>query len=148
MTPLLPPGVIFHSSFSSKSRYFSLVMMSRDSPPTMVRSVPSSTFQILSGKLSCLKPRQAFVDFPSKRTFHFPFFASAGEQPIANMSSNPASFLIIRYLLQMGKRLSQSKVEWLQSILTHVPFAPCFRSEEPAVSSPVREGGEISSRKP
>src|SRR6266850_7525037 len=99
MMPLLPPGAIFHSSFSSKSRYFSLVMMSRDSPPTMVLSVLSSTFHVLLGKSSCRNPRQASVDFPSKRTFHFPFFASAGQQLIANMSTKPASLFIIRNLL-------------------------------------------------
>src|SRR5260370_5048215 len=98
MMPLLPPGAIFHSSFSSKSRYFPLVMMSSDSPPTMVLSVSPSTFHVLLGKLSCRNPRQASVDFASKRTFHFPFFASAGQQLIANMSTKPATFFIIRNL--------------------------------------------------
>src|SRR6266850_3375100 len=112
MMPLLPPGAIFHSSFSSKSRYFSLVMMSRDSLPTMVLSVSPSTFHVLLGKLSWRNPRQASVDFPSKRTFHFPFFASVGQELIANMSTKPASFSIIRNLpFEMFGSLRLSKGE-------------------------------------
>src|SRR6266849_1363959 len=45
MIPLLPPGLIFHSSSSSKSRYLSLVMMSTGSlAPSIVLSSPFSTF--------------------------------------------------------------------------------------------------------
>src|SRR6266850_2326801 len=98
MMPLLPPGAIFHSSFSSKSPYFSLVMMSRDSLPTMVLRVLSSTVHVLSGKLSCRNPRQASVECPAKSTFHFPFYASAGQELIAKMSTKPPSFFIIRNL--------------------------------------------------
>src|SRR5216683_2981177 len=84
MIPLLPPGLIFHSSSSSKSRYLSLVMMSTGSlAPSIVFSSPFSTFHTSVGNASRPYPRHASVDLPSNSVFHGPGAAASGESDVS-----------------------------------------------------------------